>query len=378
MKPRLYFDLRDILGAPARALSAKQIFVMTASLVVALAVFDLAFYLAHLVSGSNLGVVFDVYGLFPDPSAGLAGPLLILGMFGAVFILMLGQTGVAAVNIEQIRGNRFFSIKDAVRFALSRARTVFLCEIAIAAFVTFIVALFMLLGLFGRIPYLGEWLYSLFVVFPLYFIALFTVFIATIALVSIILTPAIAAADRRGETFGLILETFSTVIRQPLRWLGYTGYALVTGKIASFVYAYFAFRSVQAIVFTTDLTDGGRMRKLVASALSHLPIRSDLFREALTVFPGVDWGISLLPFVRSGDSLASHVMAFMLFLIFASVIGYFLCVVASAQAYGYVVIRYHKDGYRIDEEPPIGEPTPAGTPESAVNSTPNGLPPDPA
>ena len=73
-----------------------------------------------------------------------------------------------------------------------------------------------------------------------------------------------SAADRAGETFTAILETFSTVIRQPVRWLSYTAYALVAGKVASFVYAYFCFRAVQFIGWSAGLGGGDRAEQLRA------------------------------------------------------------------------------------------------------------------
>lgn len=384
MKPQLHFTFRNIAAAPARALSAKQILVMTTALVAALVVYDLAFYLAHLAGGSKLSVVYKVYGFSPGLLPGVpnlsAKIIFGVGILISVFVVMLGMLGVAAITIEHIRGNRFFSAGEAFRFALSRAKTLFLCEAAILLFVTFIVAVFMGVGLIGRIPFAGEWLYSFFLIFPLYFIALFTVLIVLIAQVSVILTPAIAATDRKGETFGLIVETFSTITRQPLRWVGYTAYAIVAGKLASFIYAYFAVRSVQGIVWATGLTDGGRMQKLVQTALSHLPVRSDIVSESLNVFPGINWGVSLIPFVQSGDSVVSHVMAFMLFVIFLSVIAYFLCVITSTQVYGYVLIRYFKDGYRLDEESAMGEADTSNTPDASMQkpSTSDNSTPDPA
>ncbi len=45
-------------------------------------------------------------------------------------------------------------------------------------------------------------------------------------------------------------------------------------------------------------------------------------------------------------------MAFMIFIIFASIIGYFLTIIAVGQARGYAVIRYLKDGYKIENEEP--------------------------
>ena len=54
-----------------------------------------------------------------------------------------------------------------------------------------------------------------------------------------------------------------------------------------------------------------------------------------------------------GNEAAGHVMALMLFLIFASIIGYMLAIVATAQARGYVAIRYFKDTYKIPDESPL-------------------------
>ena len=44
---------------------------------------------------------------------------------------------------------------------------------------------------------------------------------------------------------------------------------------------------------------------------------------------------------------------FMLFLIFASIIGYMLAIVATAQARGYVVIRFLKDTHKVPDESPL-------------------------
>ena len=40
------------------------------------------------------------------------------------------------------------------------------------------------------------------------------------------------------------------------RWLAYTGYGLVAAKVCSFVYAYFCFRAVQLLAWTTSWTAG--------------------------------------------------------------------------------------------------------------------------
>jgi len=269
----------------------------------------------------------------------------------AVLSVMMGFFAVAAINIENIRGNRFFSNIAALKFAFKRFKQILISELAIVIFILFIIFLFFLVGLISRVPYIGEWLFVLFFALPNFIIAILTVFIIFIFTLSFLLLPAVAAAERHGESFSVILETFSTVIRQPARWFGYTLYSLVVAKICSFIYAYFVYRSVQFIGWSAGLGGGENITRLIKSGLSHLPVNTDLVEEMFNVFPGVDFSFSLDHWVSlGGDSAVGYVMSFMLFLIFATIIGYFLAIVASAQARAFVVIRKIKDDYKIADE----------------------------
>ncbi|MFH1373411.1 MAG: hypothetical protein ABII79_06435 [bacterium] len=358
MAAPLNYNLRDILTTPAAALSAKRITVMTFFICLALLVFDLFVYLAVLIDGEPLGAFFSVYGLIPLSglifSNWVAQAMYALGIAAAVLVLMLGFFGVSAIEIEQIRGNRFFSAGSAIRFSLRRLGQLLLSELAMVCFVGFIVLLIFVFGLVTRIPLLGEWLYALFFLVPNFIIALLTVLVVLVMVLSIVVLPTVAAAERRGESFTAILETFSTIIRQPVRWLVYTAYALVAAKVCSFVYAYFCYRAVQFLTFSASLGAGDKVWRLLKSGASHLPTGSPLVKETLSVFPGIDWSFSLAAWGRGGgNEAAGYLMAVMLFVVFASVIGYALAVVATAQARGYVIIRYHKDGYRIEDEDPL-------------------------
>ncbi|MCK4302408.1 MAG: hypothetical protein KAW91_06515 [candidate division Zixibacteria bacterium] len=372
MERPLYYDFRDVLRAPMRAFSIRKISVMTLFVCLALVSYDVFTYIALAIEGENPGYVWSVYGLFPflviSFDSTVAAVIFGLGIVLAQLMLMMGFFAVSAINIEEVRGHYFLTFPDAVRFAFRRLPQMFYAELAIALLVGFVILMFFLLGLVTRIPFAGEWLYALFFVFPGFFVALLTVFVILVWQVSLILLPAVAAAERQGESFAAILETFSTIIRQPLRWLGYTAYSLVAAKLCGFVYAYFCFRAVEFMTYAAGL-GGGRERvtDLVRSGLSHLPANSDFVRATFNIFPGIDWSFSVYRWTRGGgDEAVGYLMAFMLFLVFASVIGYMLATVATAQARGYVVIRYIKDTYRISEEaslfftdepvnPPIGE-----------------------
>jgi hypothetical protein len=169
-----------------------------------------------------------------------------------------------------------------------------------------------------------------------------------------LLLPAVAAAERHGETFNALLETFSSVIRQPLRWFGYTIYALVAAKLCSFIYAYFSYRALQFITWASSLGGGAKLNQLMADGLSHLPVGSEFVRETLNLFPGLDFGFTLSRWARgSGDDPASYLISLMLLILFVSVIGYAGAVIAVAQARGYIAIRKWKDNYSIPDEDPL-------------------------
>ncbi|MDH3889697.1 MAG: hypothetical protein OEV49_01325 [candidate division Zixibacteria bacterium] len=359
MKRRYHFDFRDILWAPARALSAKKILVMTLALCLAIICYDLFTYLALAIAGEGPNYVFSTDGFFPFQVFALGSTFAWLvygiGVILALLALMMGFTAVAAFNIEEARGNRFLHTRQALRFAWQRLPQLFLTELALALFVAFIVLLFFLFGLITRLPVVGEWFYAIFFTLPAFIIAILTVFIIVVFQASWVLTPAVVAADRVRETFTAILETFSTLIRQPVRWLLYTGYSLVAAKLCSFVYAYFCYRSVQFIGWAAGLGGGRQTTDLIKSGLSHLPATSDTVQETFNIFPGIDWGISIGHWARGGGGgdTVGYVMALMLFLIFASIIGYFLSIIATGQARAYIVIRYLKDNYDLTAEPPL-------------------------
>ncbi|MEE8404410.1 MAG: hypothetical protein V3S17_03370, partial [candidate division Zixibacteria bacterium] len=270
----LKYDYRDILSAPAAALAAKRILVMTLFLCAGLALYDLFCYAALAIDGEKVGRAFSVYGFFPFESfsfGGLAAAVLYwVGCAIAALAVMTGMTAVAAFEIEAIRGYPFLGIRKSIGFALDRFKQLYLSELSVVAFVLLIIFLISIYGLIGRIPFIGEWIYTIFFVLPGFVIAILTVFILLVFVLSVLLLPAVAASNRSGETFDSILETFSTIIRQPVRWTFYTLISAASAKVFGFVYAYFAFRAVQFLTWSSSLGGGDNIDQLVKSGVNHL------------------------------------------------------------------------------------------------------------
>lgn len=358
MISRPFYNIFDAVQAPARGLSAKQILLSALSLIAGLLVFDFFRYLAYVEQGENLGLVFDLYGFFPfdSPPKGrlLAQLLYAVGIAGGVLCVMCGLTAVSIIHVEAIRGNAFMSPRKAIKFVRSRFRQLVSAVAAIAVFVGLIVLLFALFGLIARIPLLGDLIFAVFFVIPNFIIALFAVFIVFVGVIGILLLPAVAATERGKESFGVILETFSTIIRQPSRWIGYTLVSGALAKVATFVFAYFSYRAIEFMVFATSIGGGEKLRRLVGAGVSLLPTDSRVFEFFFNIFPGVRWSFDFDKLAgTSGGGIAAHLVALMLFVIFAAIIGYFMSSLAAAQVYTYAGIRKSKDGHDLSTEKPL-------------------------
>jgi len=360
MKESLHYNIKDILAIPHRALSAKRILSMTFFLCIGIVLYSLFTYLALAIDGESLKSYWAVYGLLPfaffKMSNIIAVLLYAIGIFSFLLSMMLGFFAVSAIEIEQIRGNRFFSLRQAIKFSFQRLGQLVVSELAIILFVLFIIALYAILGLIACIPYLGDLVYTLTFIIPGFVLALFTVFIILILTISIVLLPAVASAEKKKESFNAIIMTFSAIVRQPSRWVAYTAYSLIVAKLGSYVFAYFCYRAVQFSTWASSLTAGDKPLNLIRAGLSHLPIKSDIVRETLSIFPGIGKGVSLSKWAySSSNDPAGYLMAGMLFLIFVSIIAYAFSIIATGQARAFTIIRYLKDDYKISNEIPMFE-----------------------
>ncbi len=337
----------------------KKIFLGAFFILLALAFYDICTYLAFAAEGKSIGLVFDTYGFFPLKlfcfgSFIAAFLYYYLGFFLIALTLMTGLTAIAVIDAEEVRGNPFMSFKKALSYGLSKIKQNFLAELAIAVFVAFILLLFLIFGLVARIPFLGEFIYSVFFFFPGFIIAILTAVVIFAGTLSILIVPAATALDRNGETFNSLLELFLTVTRQPIRWILYTAYSLIVAKVCSFVFAYFAFRGVQLLKFGAALGGGEKIGDIVAAGMSHLPWQGEIVSFINNIFPGINFGFDISPLAAGVTSNpAGYIMAISLFLVFLTICGYIFSVIGTGQAYSLIVLKYIRDEHKVGDEKPL-------------------------
>jgi hypothetical protein len=358
MKEPFPHDIRAVLAAPAKGFSLKKISAATLFLLAGYLVYVIFTYLALLYDGVSFDYLWQSHGFFPlklFPFDALAASVIYtVGASLAVFSFSLALMAGAVINFEELRGDFFYSAVQAVRFALSRITALFLCYLSLAAFVGFICLLGLMVGIAGRIPVIGGLAIGVFYIVPIFITLVFTLFIVFAAIISIVLLPVIVAAQKKGETFDALLQLFSVLTREPVRFFWYLAISAGLAKMASFVFAYVFYRTIQFSQLVLSRGGGERIERMFNAALAVLPLDSPFVSFVTNIFPGIPFGFTIVRWGYGADtSVGAALLSISFFVLFTVICGYMVSVLSAGLARGYAVIRRMKDDYLIVDEEPL-------------------------
>lgn len=242
----LRFDYRDLFRSPRLAFSFQRLWIQFLGLLGGYIVYTLLTYAAFLIGGESLSDVWSRFGLMPC-AFGMVLPWTSWVVFGlglAAFILiwLITATAVSRATYMNLKGNTFYSWKEAIAFALKKTGSVAVTPIAILV-ILFIVSLGgVVVGLFGRIPVgIGDVLgIGISLLTPIWYAAsIFLVFVALALGISLLLTPAILATTD-DDAFEGIFQSFSILASQPWRLIVYEILIEVLSIVGFLVFAFFA------------------------------------------------------------------------------------------------------------------------------------------
>lgn len=350
-----YFDIRDIFRAPRLALSGKKLLIQTFGFVVGYVGYLVLTYFAYLFSGIPISETWDNFGLFPiyDFAFGnwLSWAIFALGVLFMVVIWLLTNTCIAKVTYEQLKGDEFYSAKEAVRFLKKNWKTVILSPLSILLMFIFLLVCGLVIGLLGKIPFIGEIGFALFFGLPIFVVALFAVYIVFVLLNSLLLAPAIVGILKE-DSFETIVQSFSTIWNQPWRFFIYSGILGVLAKIGSFILAYFCFRAVQLTVWVCGIFMSDKMYNIIDGGLGYLPTNTSVTDYLTNLFAGVTFGFQI-PVPMEGVALnwSGEIAAFILGITFV-VIGfvifsYALATISVGQTISFLIIYKKKEGENL-------------------------------
>lgn len=354
---KFYFDVRDVFRAPRLALSGKKILIQFMGLFIGYLGFLILSYIAFLSAGSSFKETWEYHGLFPMTgfpfTTWYSWVIFGVGCLFALICWLLSSAMVGKITYEQLKGDDFYSSKEALNFLKKNWSPVILTPFSLLAFIAFLIICGIIVGLLGKIPYVGEIGISIFFLIPLFAAGLFLTYVIFIFVFSLLLAPAIVATTKE-DTFETIVQTFSVIWNQAWRYFLYTGLLGVMSKVGIFIFGYFCFRATQLVYFSCHILMKEKLADVFEEALSYITLPTRLLNYFSNIFPGIKFRFHL-PEIGPGiylnwsGSIASFLVAISLILIIFMVISYGLAILSSGQTLTYIILRKKKDDENLLE-----------------------------
>jgi hypothetical protein len=218
----LHFNYKDVFRAGRLGFSAKKIWVAFLGLLIAYIGYGILSYLAYIAGGIEIGEVWEVYRLVPMYPTGLAWfswVIWIIAFLWWLFISLIFGVAISKVTYEQLKGDEFFEIKEAIKFALKSGKSAILAPIVLVLFMIALLIMGIILALITWVPFFGQLFFAVMSVLA-FAVCLFILYLVIVTLVSLIIGPSIVG-ETGNDTFDTLFESFSVVNDQPWRFIVY-------------------------------------------------------------------------------------------------------------------------------------------------------------
>jgi hypothetical protein len=251
MATKFYFDFKDVFHAGRMGFKGKKILMHFFGLMLGYIIYELLIYISLTGSGSA-GEFWQRYGLCPiffKSGMSFPVPTIISAIIGAIIwliIYLLFSTAVCKVAVEELRGDDFYSMREALKFAVKNGKSIYVSILGLIAISLFCLFWPSLFGLIDNIPkieqaaeHFGTPL-TTFLTIPIYFLGLFMVLTLIACMFSLYLIPAIVAVTGE-DTLETIYQLYSTIWNQPWRLVIYNKLLWFIAFLGGIIFAAISF-----------------------------------------------------------------------------------------------------------------------------------------
>ncbi|HGJ66237.1 TPA: hypothetical protein ENS27_12800 [bacterium] len=366
MAKKLYFDFRDIFHAGRMGFKGKKILIHFLGLMLGYVIYELLVYIS--LTGSGFASEFwRNYGLCPTyflikPSMALPALTIILTIIGSIIwlvIYLIFSTAVCKVAIEELKGDDFYSMRDAIKFSFRNGKSIYLSILGLVAIMIFCLLFPSLFGLIDLIPkveivakHIGTPLTTLFTI-VIYFLGLFMALTFFALIFGLCLLPAIVAVTGE-DTFESLYQLYSVLWNQPWRLVIYNKILWFMAFLGVFIFAIISFISLYMAYLPSILLANQEtfyFADVVARALRIVGAG-----YLIQIIPGANLaGVSSMPWTLDLSTFFLFVSFIMIGMI---VVAYPLAINSCGQTLIYVILRRKIDGenmLEIKEEEPKEE-----------------------
>ncbi len=358
MNTKFYFDFRDIFRAGRLGFKGKKMMIHFLGLMLGYMIYEALTYLSLVSTGAR--GFWEAYHLRPVCPFESAVPLspatiimMVVGAFIWVIIYYLFSTAVSKVAVEELRGDDFYSMKAALKFACKRWKSIFVTMLALILIFIFCLFFPSLMGLLDLIPgveqaaeHFGAPL-TTFLAIPVYFMGLFMVLVIIALVFGLFLIPAIVAVTGE-DVFETVYQLFSTIWNQPWRLIIYGSLLKAIICLGAAVFAALSVAGMCIAFLPSTLLanqESHYFADVIAKSLRIVGVSPDIIGE----IPGAS-SVSGMPWTLD---IATFFLFASLIMVAAIVVSYPLSIISSGTTILYVILRKKtsdEDMLEVEEE----------------------------
>ena len=370
---KLSYNYTDIFRTPRLALSGKKILFLIKSNLLGYIAYFIFSLISLLSTGMSTEEIISKYGLYPclfgHQAEWFSWFFYFFGISVWFFALMLSLTGVCRIFLKQLKGNDFFSGKDASKFVFKHRHAVVLTPITILLIIIFFLLLASLFALVGKIPVIGE--ITLAILYIFYFLgSIFTILSAFVLFTSLLFTPSIVGLYEE-DTMGSVFQTYSITFGQTWRIIFYNIILAILIVIGIEIFSWVCLNSIGLIsnIFGHELFMGDQFFIINNHSLSivfpnivldTLVYYKTLILEKINLNSGIPILFSTTTnFTDLGDlslmeTISSTLLSIIYFIIGLSIFSYGLAILSIGQSLMFITFKKLSDDddliFRGDED----------------------------
>ncbi len=373
----MHWNYKDLFRACRLGFSAKKIWMQFVGFVLGGVGYALLTYFAYLASGVPVAAVWERFSLIPFFDPYFASPeatinlhwwswvIWGLGILYFLVVALVTATAVAKVTIEQLRGDDFFEVKEAFRFALGRFSVLIAAPAMPVLFAALITLLGLVLSLVGAIPVLGDLVLGLAAI-PAFAASLFVIYLLIVFMFSLFLVPVIAGLTRN-DSFDTLFEVFSCVGEQPWRLLVYSLVLGILSISATAILGWFSLAAMRLGVGVLHVFAPAKMASIASGGPYYLRLTLPSWCPLYRLFAVSDG--TLLAGELTTEGVSQNVAALLFgsaaYVVLLFVLGYGAAIWNTGMTLIFAILTKKKDGKNLLEEKEtddlLAEPEPAGT-----------------
>lgn len=354
----LHFNYKDLFRSARLAFSIQRVWINFVGLAMGYALYLVLTYLSFLSAGKTFIAMWDRFGLFPCLfSAG--GPwysfiIYIIAVLVLLAFILLTNTAVSRAVYMNLKGETFYTWKEALKFAFKKWASVIGAPVAIVGIIIFFVIGAVVMALIGKIPYFGTIFTSLMTLFYMGS-GLFVFFLTLVLGVALFFVPAIIATTNE-DGFEAVFQSFSISTGQPWRLIGY-GVVVAVLEMLAFVLLAFSVKEawyIYSLIFQNVM--GESFAKMGQQALYYVQYVLALSRNIIDYLFGGFAGsfyfshdFFSVPDMGVWMKICSYIFAIFMLMVGGLVVSFAWATGNAGLTLMYLVMRKKHDGENLLE-----------------------------